>query len=311
MLLTMSFSYGLIGIFITTQVLVNDASSQGLAKKPNFRVTDYDFVNTNTKKVCLLALVDASIRLKRGTLTDSPFEMRIPSDSSTEGSYCNRNFKSVLTLKFADNVVKITFGRSHIETPRRQKIAYYCTDCNYGQWSVEEMAFTIRHNGTEFHAATNSQNMKDSFPPVLAGGITLRRSFLCHSSDALMKIPLSVNKVTNVTNGQHMNVEDWTAEIDFTTMQFQPFLVGIPPKNRESTFSDPVLCKDVTASHVVVILLPLVYFAVLIACYYIKTKYGCPIWRKKMKPGKDNEDRQKFITSNCSTSNDAYKEIRS
>lgn len=105
------------------------------------------------------------------------------------------------------------------------------------------MAFTIRHNELEFHAATISETMKEYLPPALAGGIVLTRSFRCRSYEDEIRIPVTMSKVTNATDGQHMKKEGWTSEIDFTSMHLQPFLVGGPSLTRGYIFSDPVLCK--------------------------------------------------------------------
>lgn len=242
-----------------------------------FMVTGYDFQNTNVKKVCMLAKIQATIHLSKTSGTGSPttHSTAIPGNASTSGSYCNRNFLSLLQLNFNNHTVILKFKRTFDNTTELNKVASYCRDCNYGVFSLLEISITMHHEGKELHGMTTSKYIQDHAPPDLNAGIGIRRSFKCNKTDTIVVIPIRVTKVLNATNRHVISDGNWNANISFDFMQFQPFLVAKSTKHGY-TFADPYLCRDVTAAHVTIILLPLVYFAIFIAFHRIKATYGCP-----------------------------------
>lgn len=228
-----------------------------------YRIYDLDFENTKVHKVCLLAEFNATIKI---THHRNEYIIPIPQDATTDGSFCDRNYKSELLLKFDDTLVTMTFHRNtqHPSLPKTS----YCDKCDYGTWNMNRLTVSTHIEPYYVQAALIPENLK-SYSKDLYEGINIKRAYQCIREDH-SNTTIRLEKVTAWMNESEILPDRWKAEIQFQLIQIQPFLVF------KTYFDDPYLCSDITASLLLVILLPIIYFTIFILFYRIKGRFGCP-----------------------------------
>lgn len=245
-----------------------------------YRVEDVDFDNTKISKYCLLARFNATIEMNFSTEgVARHIVLPFPDEAGLHGSYCNVHYKSQLQMNFGDDVITMVFARDKISPSIPKKITY-CDQCDYGTWNLTSLVVDLLMESKYRVSASIPDNIRDH-AKWLSDGIDIKRSFECTAADNLIIIPLVNPKVMNTKNEDDIHIEWLSGNIKFYSIQVQPFLVVT------DTFYDPYLCRDVTLSHVLVIMLPLIYFFIFILFYRIKAGHGCP-WRMndKQKPEK-------------------------
>nr|XP_039266063.1 uncharacterized protein LOC120341594 [Styela clava] len=255
-----------------------------------YKIKDVDFLNTKVERVCLLAEFDAIIVLthKFSNGSNQEYSLVLPQDATTVGSFCNNKYISRLQLNFHGNSLIFEFARNKIDIEIHE--ATYCNDCNYGNWYLNQIIGNFSFMGDIIHGTSNVDQLRKGYPG-LTNGIGIKRAFKCNKDDNLITLPIHIDQVTHASNGEVGYTDEWQAEIRFFLIHVQPFLVY------KEHFSDPYLCRDVTASHVLVILLPLIYFAIFILFYRVKQAYGCPpkrmpwSWKGKMKTGSPSDTK--------------------
>lgn len=237
-----------------------------------FKIEDYDFENTKIKKICLVAQFNATMEITRriGQKKFISYSVPIPQYAETDGSFCNNDFETGLKLKFHKGSMDMTFYRKTRPIADVTQTTY-CDHCDYGTWNLSRLSVVgYVKSGYEVHASMIPETLQNH-AIELADGIDIKRAFKCDESDRITVIPLDVTKVLNSSNhAQHMNPEMWHVELKFYFMQVQPFLV------RYGHFYDPYLCRSITGSLMLIIILPLIYFFVFILFYRIKAAHGCP-----------------------------------
>lgn len=258
-------------------------SSQSLAHNdmPSIKIKSQDFRNTQTRKVCLIASLDAVLVV---IINEKPYSINVPkheSNLTTDGSYCDTDFKSLLVLGFPFGQLNITFQRDHVKSDPKK--VTYCEKCNIGSWTIS--AFDVRvtnlhklleTNGTKnnisessFSASASGDNF-DGTVGSLKTGIVIRRSYFCFN---LIQVPMTV---LDEKNSNKNFLDSLKVRLDLKYIKVQPFLVGDLEK-----FLDPQFCDMDLMAHFLVILLPFFYFVIFLLVNRYKEKFPCCSKHKK------------------------------
>lgn len=240
-----------------------------------FKVHGFDFENTKVQKLCLIAEFNATIHI---THKDEEYFIPLPQDANTDGSFCDINFKSELVLNFDKSTLKMSFFRNtqHLKLPEKTT---YCYHCDYGKWRLTELSITTEVGSRYFVNASMVPANLHRYASDLSDGIDIKRAYKCVKEDGTnTTIPLEEIIIVDTTNGSQLHAGDqWHIETQFSLIQIQPFLVF------SEHFDDPYLCRNITASLVLVIFLPIIYFTIFILFYRLKGNCYCTISRGKTK----------------------------
>lgn len=267
------------GFARATNSFINEKSPHN--DEPSIKVTSQDFRNTQTNKVCLIASMNASlvVHVYKGSMSEK-HTIRIPNkqaELSTDGSYCDTDYKSLLALAFNFGQLNMTFERDPVKTDWKK--VTYCEKCNFGTWKISSFDLKVTNLGSLIELVNNTSDMTVSnttFAAVatnknfgstvgsLKTGIVIRRAYFCLHP---FRIPLEVTLVNDTAGSKPLNI---TAQLDFDFLKVQPFLVGDIEK-----FLDPQFCDVDWLAHVLVILLPLCYFAIFLIVNKHKEKLPC------------------------------------
>uniref|UniRef100_H2YUH1 Uncharacterized protein n=1 Tax=Ciona savignyi TaxID=51511 RepID=H2YUH1_CIOSA len=247
----------------------NTAHGQSQAK---FQVVANDFRNTQKHMLCIIADIKGDIELfyKNGGTAQST-SISLPETATTNGSYCDKEFTSVLVLSFNGVRLNMTFKRT-VETPAKSQIGY-CVRCDDGNWWLSSIVVDIddinRWNHSNPRTSIHSKITQTSGvlnAGQLIEGVPVTRAYGC--THRIIIVPMTTTTATNLDNSTTLS--DWSVQLKISSLKVQPFLVN------GHNFNDPLLCTDVSTFHVVIIILPIVYFLVFITYYRVKEVYGCP-----------------------------------
>nr|XP_039265822.1 uncharacterized protein LOC120341392 [Styela clava] len=237
-----------------------------------YKIEDYDFENTKIKKICLVAQFNATLEITRRIDKEQLvyYSVPIPQYGDTTGSFCNKNFNSEFKLKFSKGSIDMNFYRKTKPIADYTETTY-CDHCDYGTWNLSRLsAMAEVDSGYTIQASLVPETLRN-YAKELTDGIDIKRAFKCEESDRITVIPLDVINVFNSSNhNQHIDPKMWHVNLKFYFIQVQPFLV------RYGHFFDPYLCRSITGSLMLIIILPLIYFFVFILFYRIKAAHGCP-----------------------------------
>jgi len=220
------------------------ATKKELSIYPEIIVKSQDFKNTQTTKSCILAYLDMTllVELKQNGTLSSKVSHHIINEKnqskiSTKGSYCERDFKSLLVLNLGYAQMNISFEREEIKT--HQKEASYCDGCADGKWKIPELLIKVpdlnklpgyTSNNTdkklELLATSSSSDFSDAAGTLKWRGVAVRRSYFCTN---LITVPLKTN---------NFDEYEVTATLQLHAFKVQPFLVG-----KTKTFAHPQFCN--------------------------------------------------------------------
>ncbi|XP_076825411.1 uncharacterized protein LOC143470988 [Clavelina lepadiformis] len=274
----------------------------GTSDQPVFHVSGSHFLNTQVANLCLLAQLNATIQITYRSPgaehTMETYDIPLPASASTEGSYCDMEYHSLLTLSFDDVTMQLLFMRDEVTEVEAQRV--YCNTCDIGNWKLEKVKVSVGNvsnyaSGSLSPPPTRVEasawgNTINGVALALNEGVRLQRAYKCSQE---IVIGLDINDAIDQAEN-HNHTEQWRGRVVFDFFQVQPFLVT------DDIFKDPLLCKDVTIFHALVITLPLIYFIALIVCYRVKDRYGCPPDCSKKPPDRQNSaktDMKPLVTS--------------
>ncbi|XP_018669858.3 uncharacterized protein LOC100180024 [Ciona intestinalis] len=263
-----------IGFLWILQIGTTIANSGQHAAGPNFKVVANDFRNTQKERTCMLANLDLEVELKyKVGDTAHSSSILLPHTATTNGSYCDKEFTSLLSLSSNGMVIRMTFSRTPEQPGKTQRT--YCVRCDDGNWwlssisinidDINRLAHALPKVRIQSHATLTKTTIENA--GQLTIGVPVTRAYGCKS-----RLIATTMRSTNYTLlNQNATVStDWGVTMKFRTLQVQPFLVT------GTGFNDPLLCTDVSTFHIVIIIVPIVYFTIFVIYHRVKEVYGCP-----------------------------------
>jgi len=262
-------------VFLTVQVSKASEVATELSINPTIVVKSQDFRNTQTTKSCILAYLNMTLLLelhKNGKPTSIITHNLTEEDQSTvstNGSYCEQDFKSLLVLNFRYSQMSILFEREEIKTNHKE--ASYCDGCADGKWNIPEVLIKVpdlnklpgyMSNKTgeklELVATASSNDFSDEAGTLKGKGVAVKRSYFCSN---LITVPMKTQKLDEY---------EVTATLQLHAFKVQPFLVGKTEK-----FAHPQFCNVDRLSHLLIIFVPICYFAVFLIISKYNFKPNC------------------------------------